>query len=447
MRTQPLSLIVIFLLGFALVTMARCGAKNGEINNGSANREQPDRLPENEHQNSAEITMILALAEETLSDIDDRFSWSTAAAEVAIAKDSSNHSEQAWTLIGQALSRSKAIEDPRQQANALSELASSLSYLNPKDGPNDQFLAAYDQIEKSVSAIENQDKRTDVMGKLYSSLAAHGQLDSAYKEALKLSAESPTQASYKSRTIREISAHMARQGQFDSAIAALENLQGSFTYYQAVARTGIVSEAIKQNKQELIQPLLDESVQIGRSQENGYFTAGVLRDVAYNHIQLGNMQRAEAFIEEARAAARLAQKQNEQARSMSRIATKLADAQKLDQVEEMINESLNLAMDVESGVMRNYALYEIAGSAAFAGLFATAQAIIKGIPDSPFGSATSLKSASERDFAWGLARHGHISEAIETARSITSPRERVQALSRIVRLLNNPEMNALPRYL
>jgi len=432
-------------LTLVIATLSGCSSSDqntdepqAEIINETESSNSPSELP-----SDSSPTVVLQLAQKTLATIEDDFDWVTSAAELAIAEDEIAQNENAWVLMQQATHRTESIEDSKKRANALSELAAALSSLKP----NQQFAGIHSQIKALASSIDNPDKQIDITGKLYSSLSAHGQSDSAYSKALGIAVENPAQESYKLRTLREIIVHMANQGHFDSAIKALDSLKGDFTYYQAVARTEIVTAAIKKNKYELIAPLMDEAIEIGRAQENGYFTAGALRDVAHGYISLGDIEKANAMIEEARNAARSSIKPNERARSMSRIATKLSNIGELNYSKDIITESITLTDSIESEVMLHYSLYEIVGAAAFSSEFVAARSLIKDIPDTPFGSATSLRSAAERDLAWGLARYGKTTEAIETALSITSLRESTQTLSRIARLLNNPEMSALPRYL
>lgn len=395
------------------------------------------------NQANVSVNCILQTAQQHLVEIDDDFSWSTSAVELSLAKDAIGDTEAAWQLLATSIQRAETIKDQKIKANALLEIASSLSYMQK----NTRFPELHSRLSLLVPKLENADKRVDITGKLYTARAAHGDYIAAYKDALKLVAENATQDSYKLRTVREISAKMAKRDDFDAAIQALSNLEGDFTYYQGTARTDISTVAIKAGRQDLTPKLLADAVKVGRSQKNKYFAAGILRDVGYNYLKLGNSEQASLFIDEARSSARIADKPNGRARSMSRIATKLADAGHLDLSEDIINESIELARKVESPTMLNYSLYEIAGAAAFSNQLASAKSLLTEIPDDPFGSATSLRSAVQRDLAWGLARYGKTAEAIQTAEAITSPRERIQALSRIIRLLKEPDMKALPRYL
>ena len=135
------------------------------------------------------------------------------------------------------------------------------------------------------------------------------------------------------------------------------------------------------------------------------------------------------------------------ARALSRIATVMADLGLEEHTVPYLRQAAVTAKTEASQAMRRYSFYEIVGSAYFANNSAVIADIMDDIPTAPFGSASSLRDATMRDIAWGLARHGDWDRAAAIARAIESPRERVQALSRLVRLIRNPDMNALPRYL
>jgi len=386
---------------------------------------------------------ILETAEETLSLIDDGFGWTTSAAELATAYDSQGHTDRAWAHLQSAVNRLDTIEDDKLRATALGDLALTL----PKLGKNRNGQALIVQLIAKAALIDNADKRADVEGKLLTARAVHGDIDAALTDALNMSTESDGQDAYKGRTLREISTQFAKQGDFDTALSTITKIDSRFTYYAGIARTDVAAIAIKAGKQDIAEDLLQEAEPIAQAQDNGYFSAGILRDIGYALIKMEAPERGASFIAAARDGAREAKSMQEKARAMSRIATRLADSGQDEKAKAVIAEAMELASRVQSETMQTYSHYEIAGSAAFAGDFDTAGSVMDRLPETPFGSAASLKSASQRDMAWGLARSGQMSKALETAKTITSKREKVHALSRIVRLLSDPKMNALPRYL
>lgn len=386
---------------------------------------------------------ILESAALVLSRIEDPFTWVTSAAELAIAYDANGDSQRAWTLFQQALARTSQIADVKKHNTALSDIALALSKVSFSTAATDVI----DELERHASTLEDTDKLTDIKGKLLTARAIQGDVLVAFELATRLPAESAAQDAFKGRTLREIAAVFARQGDYNSALIAINSIKANFTYYAAIARTDVAAIAIKDGKKEFATSLLQDAEQIGLMQNNGYFSAGVLRDIGYSYVLAEEPPLATGYFNDAREAARNANSFQERARAMSRIATKMSDGRQMQDVAEILQESLVLARQEKSEMMRNYALYEIAGSASFSQQFKLSQQLVDEIPDTPFGSAGSLKSASQRDLAWGLVRTGNTTGGLIAAHAIGSKREKVHALSRIVRLLNEPEMVALPRYL
>ncbi len=186
---------------------------------------------------------------------------------------------------------------------------------------------------------------------------------------------------------------------------------------------------------------------IARAQDNGYFVAGALRDIGFSYAVYGDAETANNYFSEAIAGSRNANSFQEKARSMSRIATRMADAGMTSETASMIAEATDLASQEESELFQQFSLYEIAGSAAFCGHFDTAQDLIEKIPSITFSSTASLKNSTIRDLAWGMAKHGDFVGAVKLANTIETKRERVQTLSRIARVILDPKMAAIARYL
>jgi len=420
----------------ALLVLAACNNNNAPVSGVS-------KAVEICAETDVRARCILETAETTLSSIEDGFDWTTSAAELAIAYDSQGETERAWALLGNATERLQAIEDAKKRATALGDIALALPKL--KTDPKGKVLIV--RLEALASAIESDGKRADVTGKIFTTRAVHGDIQTALSQALQMSQESEIEDTYKGRTLRELAVQFAKRGDFDIATSTIAQINSSFTYYGAVARTDVVAIAIAAGQTDIVNALLDQAESIAQAQDNEYFMASILRDIGYNLVTLGETKRGLIFFEAARESARNAKSMQEKARSMSRIATRLADCGDSQKAQEVIAEAVGLAQQVESEVMQNYSNYEISGSAAFSGDFTTAKALIRNLPDTAFGSATSLKSASERDLAWGLARNDQLVEGLKVANAITSKREKIHAMSRLVRLIGDPKMKALPRYL
>lgn len=386
---------------------------------------------------------ILQNADAVLATITDPFDWSTSAVELGIAKDSNGDRAGALALFQSALDMADMIEAPKRRVTAYGDIALGLSKLKRSAS----FMPLVEAVLAKAGAIENPDVKTDVVGKLATARAVHGDLGEARARALAMPTESDTQDAFRGRTQREIAGKFAKAGDFEGAISTIGDMTAAFTYYSAVARTDVAAIAVKSGREDLAGPLFADAAAIAALQDNGYFSGAILRDIGYGLVQIGEMERANDMFADALALTLTANSLQEQARSTSRLATRLADCGLAQRSGPILTEALGKARSVKSDVMRPYALYEIAGSAAFSGEFSLARRLIADLPETPFGSAASLKSAGMRDLAWGLARAGMPQDAIATANAIPSKREKVHALGRLVRLKNSPEMDALPRYL
>jgi len=394
-------------------------------------------------QDSVTPACIAENAQQVLAAIEDPFSYATSAAELAIAYDALGDAKAATVLFEAALAKADGIDDSNKQAGAYGDIALALSKV--KAAP--QIVPLIEQLIMRADKIGSDDKKWDVLGKLMTARAVHGDKNAARSMALSMPSSTYSQDAFKGRTQREIAEKFAKYGDFVTAIAVMNEIEADFTYYSAIARTDVTAMAIEAGKNSLVEPLFKEAVSIANTQDNGYFSGAILRDIGYSLVKLGEAEKADAMFARAAEKARNAKSDQEKARALSRIATSFSDCGLDNKSAPILTEALSIARTIESEAFTNYALYEIAGSAAFSGEFTMARDLLTEIPVIPFGSAVSLKAASERDLAWGLARYGQINEALSVANAIDSPREKVHTLSRLVRLLKDPEMNALPRYL
>lgn len=392
---------------------------------------------------STSARCLLENAQTVLSSIDDPFDWSTSAVELGIAKDSNGDSPGGLDDFKAALARAGMIDAPKRRATAYGDIALGLSKLKRSAA----VLTFVNAVSAKAATIAREDKKADVLGKLVTARAVHGDLRGARTMALALPQATQTQDAYRGRTQREIAAVFAKTGDFEGAMATIEEMTASFTYYSAIARTDVAAFAVKVGRLDVVEKMISEAETVAATQDNGYFSGAILRDNGFSLVKMQAMERADPVFARALAQTRSANSKQEQARSMSRLATRLADCGLAGRAGPILSEAFGLTDEIASDAMRNFSLYEIAGSAAFSGDFQRARQIIAALPSTPFGSAASLKSASQRDLSWGLARRGEVAQAVQTANAIVSKRERVHALARIVRLLNDPGMSALPRYL
>lgn len=386
---------------------------------------------------------ILENAKGVIATIDDNSDWITSAAELAMALDSHGDTGEAWSYFGEAVTRLSSVEDIKKRDSAAADLALALKAMKK----NTEALPILNKLEAYAKTAEAESKKVDIICKIVTARAIHDSPKIARELALKLPQDGDLANAYRGRVQREVSAIFAKQGDFESAIAMLGEITADFTYYKAIAHTDIMSQAAKRGKKDIVETLQSAAEEIANEQENTYFAAGIFRDIGHSYLVLGDTERGQAFIVKAREAAAAAPKFQEKARATSRIATRLADAGNYDAALDILNDALEFAEQESSQMMQSYAFYEIAGSAAFTKNSTMSDKLTKQLSEAPFLSATSLRAAGQRDLSWGLVRFGEVEAGVRMANNISAPREKVHALSRIVRLLDNPSMDALPRYL
>ena len=394
-------------------------------------------------QNDVRQSCILGAAGTALAEIEDDRDWIAAAAEYALALDASSREAEARATLNTALDKTSAIADTGKQVAALLDIANAAAEI----GASDLALQVIATGEGIVRQIGSEDKQVDLLGKFASAQAASGEIKQALAKAGALRGESENAASFKARTLREIAVHQAKAGDFSGAAQTISKITDGLTYYWSTARSDVAELAFAAGEKSLANRWLAEADKIARAQDDGYFIAGALRDIGKARYRGGEREAAMRYFEDAKDATANAKSAQHKARSLSRVGTGLADCGLYAEAQQVIPAARERADQAKSPIFKNFSFYEIAGSAAFAGDFNTANQLIALIPDMQFSNATSLKGATKRDVAWGLARHGQTQSGVVMASGIAKPRERVQALSRIVRLLAEPKMDAFPRYL
>ncbi|MEM9879621.1 MAG: hypothetical protein AAF862_10145 [Pseudomonadota bacterium] len=386
---------------------------------------------------------FLLRAEQSLQQIDDAASFVSAAYEYAEALLAAQRTGEAMQVLGAAKETAARIENPLVRANSYVEIAKGYKALKAQD----ENAATARLAMQTLEAVEDVTKRNDAIGKIAVLLAAAGALEDANDIAGAMPETAADLASLKARTLQGIAVTLAENSDFAGAQAVLPEIKMGLVYYQAKARSDIAKLAVEANKTNMADRLLREAEEIANTQDDGYFIAGALRNTATVYARNNNQAEAKRLYALARDAALQLSVPQRKARTLSRIATALADDGTYAAARAIFPQAVAIAQTEPSAVMRRYSLYEIAGSAAFAGEWETAYGLLEDIPAQPFGSAASLKAATQRDIAWGLLRHGKSSEATALASAIASPRERVQAFSRMARLMIGHTTQAYPRYL
>lgn len=395
-------------------------------------------------QNVSVSCMFLA-GHQTLSQLNDPGLWAEGAVELSNAYAAVGHKAEAISLLDAAMLRQEDNVDVTAKLTFQIAAAKAYKIAGVK--------AASAEISRDALSLaltlENSAKKWDLVGKLASTLAVAGSPDKAQETVDAMPQETEAEAAYKARSYREIAAALAEVGQFDEARRILDKMTMGLPYYRSTARTDIawVMAKIGPQQSDTIERLLGEAADLARTFENGYFIGGALREVGEVYALMGNRNEALVYFQEAIAAAQTAPSTQEKARAVSRVATGLSDHRFFDEAKEALGVSLQLASTMDPSRIRDWSYYEIVGSLGFSGDFERAETFLVPLPDSPFGSATSLKSVTKRDVAWGMARNGQIQQAFDFSKTINMPRERLQAIARILRVLADPDMVALPRYL
>lgn len=369
--------------------------------------------------------------------------WITAAGEFSIALAESGKRESAREYLEVAREKLKKLSTPVAQVSAAAELGKAAVTA----GQNDIALSLLAFGEGQTSKLDENSKKYDLFGKLASVRASTGDFDAALDRVRTFPETDETTSAYKVRSFREIAVAQAVAGEFDAAERTLVQMTSGFTYYQATARSDIAGLAFDAGDSERAMRLLQEAEKIARAQDNGYFVAGALRDIGAAYM-IGSMpEKAAGFFEEAKTGGSTARTYQEKARALSRVATGMADHGLYSAAVMLFADAQKYVAQEKSEPMRHFSNYELSGSAAFAGDFPTAISLTSTLPETKFGSTSSLRAAAQRDVAWGLAKHKRYQDAHTAILSITQARERIMAISRVIRLLKNPDMPAYPRYL
>lgn len=385
---------------------------------------------------------VAKAAHQSLNELEGTTLWPDAAIEVVHAYIAIGETQPASDLLTKVLGQ---IDEVGDALSALT-LKTSVAKAYADIGAYAKAEALMRSALAAAQAMDEGAKKWDVVGKISSALAASSALDDALEVASNMPEDDYATSAYKARTYREIAAIAAKNGDFEQANAILAYMTMGLPYYRATARTDIAMSAAKAGAPQWVEPLLGDAATLAAGFENGYFIAGALREVGEVYAHMGNRTAAMRFFNDALIATKTAPSKQEQARAISRVSTGMSDYGYNEEAEKALSEALLIAGGIESESLKNWSMYEIVGAMGFAGDIARAKSQLPSIPAIAFGSAKSLAAVTQRDVAWGMARSDR-QAALSFAATIPTPRERVQALSRIARLIADPKMVALPRYL
>lgn len=425
-------LIVYFLLATVLISVATKATENNALQE------------ECFSQSAVQLNCLVDAAKQMLDTLEDPSSQRDGAIEVSLALHAVGRGDEAAAMLAKEWRQLEVVEqDPLPHLASLSALAVA----SKKAG---NAALARDIAKQAVAysgSMEDTPKKWDSLGKLAQVFVAAGDTQTVQELIRQMPQSDYAYAAYKARSIREVAAQLAKQGAFDDAISWIAQITMGLPYYQATARTDVAQFAMAADKPEIAEKLIAEAAKMAPTFENGYFVAGALREIGEVYGSVGDSEKAAEYFESAFSAAQLAPSKQEAARAVSRVSTGLADHGYYDMAAKYLVRSVEIAEDIEADNLKSWTRYEVAGSLAFSGEFEQATGLLQEVPRARFGSTQSLHSAAARDVAWGFARHGRIEEALNQLNEIETTRERVQALSRIIRVLVNADMQALPRYL
>lgn len=363
--------------------------------------------------------------------------------EVTAAALAAKHGELSDRLLADIQRELESLDIDEASLKLHTTLAATLT----EAGQPRRALEHIQHVRSNAAHISDETKRGDLLAKLAVAQAEAGDSVQAVDGALSIPESNDSLAAFKARALHDIAPIQGRMLNIETARTTLAKITMGLTYYQAAAAADVAVVAHGEGNADAAAALLDQAYVISMQQSDGYFKAGALRHVADAYAAIGSMQQANAMYRKALVAAESAQQPQQRARAISRIATSMSDQAMFAEARQPIVRAIELALAEPAGLMRWWALYEIAGSAAFAGDFETANRLLLEIPASAQFGKVSLRAVVQRDIAWGLARHGELKQAYELATQIHTAREQIQALSRIILVTINPKMTALPRYL
>lgn len=403
---------------------------------------------------SPDLECLLEHGARRLANIDDPASQVDGVVELAKARVAAGLNAQAYVALLEAGLTAAGQADPDSRGFLLASVSQAMADHSRDQSDlgsarnSAQHMARHMAKAALLAAAQLPalDRRADLTGKALVALAGAGKAEQALSQAMAMSADNSSQAAYKARTLKALAALRA-ETDLARGRQIFQTIDMGITYYQATGAVELALLALKNHDQAAARELLEMAVEIARTDPDGYFVAGALREAAMANLAAGNSEAADRLVQEALAGARNASSAQQKARAVSRIASDLADAGRYQQARELLPQSEQLARMEASVSLRMWSFYELAGAAAAAGDFDTAGRLLAEIDPGIDFSGRSLLSAAQRDVAWGMARHGKLDRALLMAETIESAREKVQALSRIVRVMVDPEMKALPRYL
>lgn len=345
--------------------------------------------------------------------------------------------------LQQALKTALQVSGHKARAAALLRLAEAQA----KTGMDNSAKKSVDLPIPLAENIPQPWDQTEIVGWAAKVLALVGEFDEAIALIDPLSEETEITQSYKARAYHDVGPIQAGAGQVEAGLQTIRKATMGLQYYRATALTDVAQHLFREGAVVDAIALLNDAAEVMASIDDGYFIAGGYRHIGEAATVGEKPSLVLAAYRQAIEGAATLPLNEARARSVSRVATAMAESGFTAAAVKALAVAEAIADAEPDPAKRDYARYEITGSYGFSGDLAAAERLMLEVPDRAYGPAQSLHGASQRDLAWAEAKAGDYQAALNGASNISTMREKVMALCRIARVMADPTMKSLPRYL
>ena len=367
--------------------------------------------------------------------LEDPRDRATALADVARTLAKAGQGDQTAGIAAQAAQAATGIQDPRERARVLAEVATGLA----QAGQGDQAAAIAAQAAQAATGIQDPGEQTQVLAEVATGLARAGQGDQAIKAATGIqypgerarvlakvatglaqagqgqqalkAAAGIQYAGERAKALAEMASSLAQAGQADQAIKAATGIEDPGRRARGLAE--VASRLAKAGQADQAAGL---AVQAATGIQDPWLRARALADVASSLAQAAQAGQAAAIAAQAAQAATGIEDPGRRANALAKVATGLAQAGQGDQ-------AINAATDIEDPGERAEALAEVATGLAQAGQGDQALKAATGIED------LGRRARALADAATGLAQAGQGDQALKAATGIEDLGRRARALA------------------
>lgn len=397
--------------------------------------------PFTERQTDATVTELLERTRAIIPTIADASDRIDGMLDFALALHESGNEMAARDYLDQALELSKSIQPISRRSTMQLQILGTAYEVDYRT----LLIAALPELSASIGAAENPDWTQHQM--LAVLVAKAGNIESAQQWANKIPEDSFNNQALRAKALTEISAALAATGELSKAERILDTVTSGLPYYRAIAYAALAEASQRAGHGESAEKFFERAINVAHAQTDNYFVAGSSRIIADSYVAIGSVEKAKPLYQYALAAAAKSNSPQESSRALSRIISSLADVQLRGELNSAPLQAVAIADSESRDVFRFWAYYELAGSLAQIGMNELSLELAHKIPADLVFSGRNLRSATMRDVAWGFAQNRELERALVVADAIAQPREQAQALSRIARVVGNPSMKSLSRYL